>query len=373
MGIELKEVKTTSDLKRFVRFPFSLYKNNAYWVPPLIKNEMETLSREKNPAFEYCDVVLWLAYRDDRIVGRIAGIVNHKFVEKWKKKVAFFGWFDVADDLDASRALISQVETWVKAKGMTGVHGPMGLTNFDHQGMLVEGFDELAAVASAYNYSYYPKHMEALGYRKEVDYIEFEAFVPESVPEKAERICNIILKKKRLRLYKAKTKEELLPYAKPIFDVVNVTYSKLFGFVELNEKQIKMYTDKYFPFIQPEYVAIVFDENDRIIGFQITMPSLARALQKANGRLFPFGFIHLLRALKKPKYLELYLVGVIPEYQNQGVNAIFMSDLTKTAIKNKIISAETNSELETNKKVQDFWKYYNARQHKRKRIYEKIF
>jgi ribosomal protein S18 acetylase RimI-like enzyme len=328
---------------------------------------------EKNPALDYCEAKYWLAYQDNKIVGRIAGIINHKYIEKWKNKYAGVSRFDFINDEKVSMALLGTVENWVKSKGLEAVHGPIGFTNFDHQGMLVEGFDELPTIASTYNYDYYPRHIENFGYKKDIDYLEFEVKVPDSVPEKAERLAQIVLKKNNLNLVRARSKKELLPYARQMFDVINATYSPLFASVELSEKLIDMYIKKYFSFILPEYVTIVFNENDKVIGFQITISSLSRAFQKAKGRLFPFGLVHILKALKKPKYLDLYLVGILPEYQNKGISAIFMNELTKIAIANNIISAETNSELEENTKVQDFWKYYEVRQHKRKRVYLKKF
>jgi len=237
----------------------------------------------------------------------------------------------------------------------------------------VEGFEELPTVASTYNYDYYPKHVELCGFQKEVDYLEFEVMVPDSIPDKAFRISNIVQKKKKIRLYKAKSRDELIQYAKDIFHIINETYKDLFAFVPMNETQIGLYTKKYFPYIQTDFVSLLFDRDDRLVGFQITMPTLSRAMQKAKGRLYPFGFIHLLRALKHPKHMDLYLVGILPEYQNQGLNAIFMTDLNVTLLNHGIISTETNSELEDNQSVQDFWDYYDSRQHKRKRIYIKRF
>lgn len=373
MSVEIREAKSLRELKEFVLFSFPLYKNNKYWVPPLIKGQVDTLRPDKNPAFEYCEAIYLLAYKDKKVAGRIAGIINRKFIEMWKKKYARFCWIDFIDDEEVSRALLKGVEQWARSKGLEGIHGPLGFTTFDQQGMLIEGFNELATFASVYNYDYYPRHMEKLGYQKEVDYFEFEIKDNKVVPEKAERICNIIMKRDQLRLFKAKSKKDLLPYAKQVFDVINASYSPLFGFVPLTEKQIDMYVKKFFSYIQPDFVAVILDKNDRVIGFQITMPSLSRAFQKAKGRLLPFGFIHILRALKKPKSLDFLLVGILPEYQNKGVNALFMTDMTKTARQRGISTAETNAELEHNVKVQNFWKDYDPRLHKKKRIYLKLF
>ena len=373
MPIQIKQIQNKKDLKKFILCPYKLYKKSNYWVPPLIKGELETLMSEKNPAFDYCEATYWLALKDNKHVGRIAGIINHKYIERWRNKYAGFSRFDFIDDEEVSKALLNTVESWAKSKGLDGIHGPIGFTNFDHQGMLVEGFSELPTIASTYNYNYYPNHVEKFDYKKEQDYLEFEVKVPDEIPEKAVRLTEIVLKKNKLKLLKVKSKKELLPYARQIFDVINAAYSPLFTSVELSEKLIDIYIKKYFSYILPEYVTIVLDEKDKVVGFQITMPSLSIAFQKAKGRLVPFGFIHILRALKNPKCLDMYLVGILPEYQNKGISAIFMKELTRIAIPNNIISAETNSELEDNTKVQEFWKYYEARQHKRKRVYVKVF
>jgi len=371
MSVEIKEVVSRKDLKKFVKFPFSLYDKNKYWIPPLIKDEMETLSPEKNPAFDFCEAKYWLAYKDGQIAGRIAGILNTKYIKKWGNKYASFSRPEFIDDKEVSKALFEAVEEWAKSKGLEGVHGPLGLSTFDQQAILIEGFEELPTTASVFNFPYYSEHMETLGYAKEVDYVEYQAPTPEAVPEKAVRVANIVQKREKVRLLKSKSKKELAPYASQVFDVINAAYAPLFYFTELTEKQIRYFTKKYFSFILAEYVTLIVDQEDKLVGFQITMPSLSRAFQKAKGRLYPFGFIHLLRAMKNPKVLDVYLVGILPKYQGKGVNALIMLDLTQMAIDRKIEYGESNSELEENIKVQSFWKYYDARRHKRKRIYLK--
>ncbi len=373
MKTQIKQVQTPREFKAFVRFPYRLYSKSEYWIPPLIKSEIDTLTHEKNPAFEYCDAQYWLACQGRKVVGRVAGIINHKFVEKWGQKYAGFSRLDFIDDKEVSQELLKTIEAWARSNDLQGVHGPVGFTNFDHQGMLVEGFSELPTIASTYNYDYYPQHLENHGYSKEVDYLEFEVMVPDQVPEKLERLAEIVLKRNKLKIFKAKSKKELLSYGKQIFHVINETYRDLFASVDYSEKLMDLYVQKYFSFIAPEYVTIVLNQQEEVVGFQVTMPSLSRAFQKARGRLFPFGFLHILNALKKPKHLDLYLIGILPKYQNKGVTAILMSEMTKLAIKNNIISAESNSELEDNKKVQDLWEYYDSRQHKRKRVYLKTF
>jgi len=371
MSVELREVRTVRDLKKFVRFPYRLYRKDPYWVPPLIKSELSTLNPAINPAFEYCEVVLFLAFRNGRIAGRIAGIINRKFITTWESPTASFGWFDLIDDEEVARVLLGRVEEWARGQGMKHLQGPMGLTNFDHQGLLIEGFDELPTIASTYNFPYYLTHLEACGYQKETDYLEFEVKPPKQIPEKVRRIAEIVLKRKGVRLVKFSRRKDLLPWARSVFEIINQAYSPLFSYVKLNSRQIEYYTNQYFPFLHPEYVSLLMDKNDRLIGFQITLPSLSRAMQKARGHLYPLGWIHLLRAMKKPRVIDLLLVGILPEYQNQGLNAVFMLDLNRITLKNGIELAETNSELESNKKVQDFWKHYETRQHKRKRIFKK--
>lgn len=373
MAVEIREVKNKRDLKIFVRFPFTLYKDNEFWIPSIIKNEMEVLNSKKNPDFEYCEAKYWLAYKDNQLVGRIAGIYNKKYVEKWKNKYANFSRFDFIDDEEVSKALFDRVEAWAKSKGMEGIHGPLGFTTFDHQAILIEGFDEMPTSASVYNYEYYPVHLDRLGCEKEVDYIEFKINVPKEIPEKVERITNIVLKREKLKLIKSKSKRTLLFYAKQLFHVINEAYKPLFYFIELNDKQMDRFIKKYTGLIKAKYILLVVDQNDKVIAFQVTMPSLSKAFQKAGGRLFPFGFIHFFLAARKPTILDLYLIGILPEYQGKGIQAIFMKDLHQTAIDNNILYGESNSELEENIKVQSIWKYYDSKQHKRKRIYVKLF
>jgi len=371
MSVYLKEVRTLKELKEFVRFPFHLYRSSPYWVPPLIKNEMETLSPDKNPAFEYCDAVYWLAYKDGQPAGRIAAILNRKFNKKWDRNDVSFSRFEFIDDENVSLALMKKAEKWAGDRKADAVHGPLGFTNFDQQGMLIKGFDEMSTLASVYNFSYYPVHMDKMNFSKEIDYVEYEVKTPDKVPEKAVRLSDIVLKRLNLKVMKPQSKKELLPYSEQIFNVINKAYKDIFYSVTLSDEQVRMYKEKYLSFIDPEFVCLVMDSQNKMIGFSIAMPSLSQAFRKAGGRLFPFGFWHILKALKNPRQLDLYLVGIDPAYQNKGVNAVFMEELTRAAIKNRIQKTETNSELETNKKVQAFWKYYDARMHKRKRVFRK--
>jgi GNAT superfamily N-acetyltransferase len=370
MSVEIREVRTREEFKKFIHFPFQLYRNNPYWVPPLLLDAWNTLDAKKNPAFRDCRAKFFMAYRDGRTVGRIVGIIHDRYIEKWGNKYCRFGWFDFIDDLEVSRALLEAVEDWARKNGMIAVHGPLGFTEMDPEGMLIHGFEELGTMNTLYNHPYYPEHMEKLGYGKDVDWVEFEIRAPEEIPEKVQRLQKIVLQRNKLRVV-AEKKKALLPYAKKMFDLINQTFSDLYGFVTLSDEQIDVYIKQYFGFINPDYVRFITDENDNLIAFGIAMPSLSRALQRSKGRLFPFGFIHLLLALKFPKYIDFLLVAVRPDYQARGITAILMNEITASCLKNGIISAESNYELETNTQVQAIWKHFDARQHKRRRCYIK--
>ena len=371
MAIEILEAVSERELRSLIRFPFDLYRKSPYWVPPLIAEELLTLSRERNPTFETCTARYWLARREGKVVGRIAGIINNAYIKKWGYRYARFGWIDFVDDREVSGALFETLERWALSEGMAAVHGPLGFTDMDHEGMLVEGFDELGTMAALYNYPYYPVHTESRGYSKEADWVEYEIKVPATIPEKAERIAQITAGRRGVHVLDAKKPKDFLPYAHQIFDVINETYADLFSFTPLTETQITYYTKLYFPNIVADYVKLLLDGQNRVAGFVIAMPSLSRALQKARGRLFPFGFMHLLIALKRPKYIDLYLGAVRRDLQGKGVDALLMSELARTCIRNHIISAESNLELEENKLVQALWRNFERRQHKRRRCYLK--
>lgn len=371
MGVLIREVTSKDDLKKFIRFPFQLYQDNPYWVPPLISDEVKTLSKEKNPAFEFCDAKYWLAYKDSKIVGRIAGIIHHKYNDKFNQKHARFGWFDFIDDTEVSRSLMNTVEIWAKEKGMKDVHGPLGFTDMDGEGLLIEGFDELSTLGAIYNHPYYQRHIENCNYEKDVDWVEFSVSLNQSIPEKVTRIAEAVAKREKLKFLRVKKAKEMLPYARDIFYLINETYKDLYGFVELTDKQIDMYVKAYFGFIKPDYVPVILDEKNKVAAFGITMPSLSLAMQKNKGKLFPFGFIHLLKAMRNNPNVDLYLTAVRPDLQNKGVNAMLINEMNNVFIRNKIKMVETNRELEENSKIQAQWKFYDARQHKRRRCYKK--
>jgi hypothetical protein len=371
MPITIKEVTTPKERENFIKFPYLLYKGNPYWVPPMLLDEKKVLNKEKNPAFGFCDVKLWLAYKEGKIAGRIAGIINRRYIEAWKNNYARFSYIDFIDDTDVSKALFDAAEKWAKENKMEKIHGPLGFTDFDPEGMLVEGFEELGTFGAIYNYPYYVKHIEKYGYKKDVDWIEFQVKPPEQILEKVDRIAAIVSKKYDLKILRVKKAKELLPYGKEIFHLINRAYKDLFGFVQLSDKQIELYIKEYFGFIRPDFVPVVLDNQNKIVAFGITMPSLSKALQKNRGRMFPFGFISMLKAMKSNNMADLYLVAVDPQMQDKGVNALLINEMNKIYIKNKITLVETNRELETNLKVQAQWKEMDARQHKRRRCYIK--
>lgn len=371
MTVEIREVTSPRQLNAFVHFPHSLYKGNPYRVPGLITDELNTLRRDRNPAFEYSRARYWLAERDGKTVGRVAAILSQGHQQRWNQDYMRFGWIDFIDDPEVSGALMAKVEDWARTENLSAVHGPLGFTDMDQAGMLVEGFNETATMATSYNYPYYPQHLEQLGYTKDVDWLEYEITVPDTPDPQIAKLARIIMQRENLRLLDVKRKKDMLQYAKELFSLFNETYNKLYGFVPLSDRQIAKYTKQYFGFIQPEFVPVVLNQEGKMVAFGITMPSLSRAMQKANGRLFPFGFIHLLWAFKKNDRGDLYLVAVKPEYQGKGVNAILIDRITAVFIHHGIHKVESNPELETNLLVQGQWKHFEKRQHKRRRVYIK--
>lgn len=371
MSAVIEEVRSNHDLKRFIKFPFSIYKGNRYWIPPLLFDEMNTLRKDRNPAFEHCEAKYWLASRDRKPVGRIAGIINRRFNDLWGKKYARIGWVDFIDDEEISRPLFQEIEGWARDRGMEAVHGPLGFTDMDREGMLIEGFEELGTIATIYNHPYYPVHLEKLGYQKDVDWVEYEMVPPKEIPEKVKRLARVVADRYQLKTLKVKRAKELLPYAKEIFGLINTTYTGLYGFVPLTERQVEMYVKQYFGFIRPEFVPVVLDCEGKIAAFGITMPSMSHALQKAHGRLFPFGFAHLLKAMKKNDRVDLYLTAIRPDMQDKGLNAILMYEMNVLYTKRNVTRVESNPELESNTKVRAQWRFYEGRQHKRRRCYFK--
>jgi GNAT superfamily N-acetyltransferase len=371
MDVQIQEVTTLKGLKVFIHFPFTLYHGNPYWVPTLVSDDMNTLRRDKNPAFETCQARYWLATRNGSIVGRVAAILNHPHIEKWGQRYLRFGWLDFIDDPQVSSALLQTVEAWAKETGMIAVHGPLGFTDMDREGMLVEGFNELATLATYYNHPYYPAHMEKLGYAKDIDWVEYEISMPAEPDEKISRMANIVMKRNKFKLLEVRNKKELLQHAKELFKLLEDEYKLLYGTVPLTSKQVDAYIAQYFGFITPDFVPMVYNEKNEMVAFGIALPSLSHALQKSHGRLFPFGFLFLLNALRKNDRADLYLVAVKSEYRGSGANAILMNSLYEVFRKLGVRKIETNPELETNQLVQGQWKYFETRQHKRRRVFIK--
>jgi GNAT superfamily N-acetyltransferase len=373
MDVEIKEVKTKKELRNFVKFNIELYKDNSYHVPNLIDEEVMTLSKDKNPAFETCEAIYFLAYKNEKIVGRIAGIIVHESNKIWNQKYARFGFVDFIDNDEVVDMLFDAVIMWAKTKGMTTLHGPLGFTDLDHEGMLIEGFDQLGTMATIYNYPYYPKHMNRIGFVKDQDWKEYKIYIPNEIPEKYQRIGNIAKLKHGLKINKFKKRKDIWPYANKIFETLNKAYAPLYGFSPLTQKQIEYYVNMYIPMLRLDLITIIVRESDdAVAGFGITLPNLSNAMRKAKGSLFPFGFIHLFKALySKPKIVDLYLIGVLPEYKNKGVNALLFNDLIPEYIRLGTIYAESNPELETNNAVQSQWDYFKREHHKTRRVYIK--
>lgn len=374
MAIIIKKVTSPKELKTFIRFNYELYKNNPYSVPDLYDDMLNTFSPEKNAAFEFCEADYFLAYKDNKLVGRVAAIINRRANETWNKKEVRFGWIDFIDDLEVSKALLATVEEWGRQRGMEAIVGPLGFTDMDAEGMLVEGFDQLGTMATIYNYPYYPEHMEKLGYEKEADWVEFKLTVPDKLPEKFVRISEIILQKYNLKIKKLSRKElKEKNYGQRIFDLINEAYAPLYGYSKMTQRQVDQYIKMYLPLIDLRMVSLVEDAEENLVAVGISMPSLSKALQKAKGRMLPFGWFHLLKALfiKKPKVLDLLLVGVKPEYQSKGVNALLFYDLVPVYQQMGFEYGESNPELELNKKVQAQWTAFESVQHKRRRAFKK--
>ena len=370
MTVEIREVQNHRQLRDFIRFPLSLYKNNRYYVPSLYMDEMNTLRSDKNPAFADAKARYFLAYRDGKIIGRVAGILVPKHELKWGDKYMRFGWLDFIDDAEVSAALIGEVEKWAKELDMKGLHGPLGFTDLDREGMLIDGFDEVATLATLYNYPYYQTHIEALGYSKDVDWLEYEIKLSGEHMDQIRKTAELVAKKYNLHLLKG-NKKTLLKYASQLFDVLDEAYRNLYGTVPLSKAQVQGYINSYFGFAIPEMIPIILDENDRVVAFGITFPSFSEALQKSHGDIFPFGFIHFLRAMKKNKIADLYLVGVRDEYRGKGLNSMLMVQIYDAFISHGINIVEGNPNLEDNIAVQTMWKFFENRVRKRRRCFVK--
>lgn len=374
MAVEIREITPTkSNLKKYTKFGIDLYKGNDYYVPPLIMDDVETLSPDKNPAFDYCKAKSWMAYRDGKPVGRITGIINTVVNERTGKRDLRFGFLDFIDDKEVVDALFDALAEWGRSQGLTSMVGPMGFSDMDHEGMLTEGFEELGTMATIYNYPYYPQHMERMGFHKDAEWVEYRMTVPDKIPEKMLRVAEIVKKKYGVRTIKytsaKKIKEE---YGMALFELINEAYDQLYGYSPLSQRQIEYYIDIYLPILRLENVCLIVDSNDKLIGVGISIPSMSRALQKGRGRLLPTGWIHLLKAMYMHNdVVDLLLVAIKPEYQSKGVNALLFADLLPVYIKNGYRWAESNPELADNENVQLQWQYFEHRQHRRRAAFRK--
>ena len=376
MSVQIKTVTTKSELKTFVRFGNKLYKGNKYYVPSMPFDDMNTLDSSKNAAFEFCQTEYYLAYKDGEVVGRVAAIINHKANEAWKVKQVRFGWIDFIDDLEVSGALLDAVIAFGKKHGMNQIVGPLGFTDFDREGMLVEGFDCVTTMATIYNYPYYPEHMKKHGYVKETGWFEYRITIPETVPDRHETLSQLVAQRYNLKVRKL-TRRQIKKenYGQKLFALINQTYCVLYGYSLLSEKQIDQFVGVYLSLIDARMLTFIEDEKGDLIGAGISMPSLAKALQKCNGELFPFGWWYLLKSMfwKKPDSLDLLLIGVRPDYQKRGVPTMLFTDLIKTYNKLGFRYAETNACLESNTKVRALWEPFENEQHKKRWIFGKEF
>ena len=377
-SIEIKKVESRYDLKKFIEFHYDLYEGNPYDVPNLYSDDVNTLRKDKNAAFEFCEAEYYMAFKDGKMVGRVAAIINHRANEKWQQKRVRFGWIDFIDDMEVSAALLKDVEDYGRSKGMTEVVGPLGFTDLDPEGMLTWGFDQLGTMPTIYNYEYYPKHMEALGgFEVDNKYVEYKLYVPDTVPEKYTKIAKMIQKRYNLHIKKL-TRTDIFKngYGQKIFRLINETYKDLYGFSELTEKQINQYVEMYLPLADLSLITLVEDWNadKKLVGVGITIPSLSRALQKCKrGRMLPMGWWHLLRAIKyhKTNIVDLLLMGVLPEYRSKGANALMFADLIPRYQAYGFEWGESQVEMETNEGVQSQWDALNPVMHKKRKCYIK--
>ena len=374
MAVEIREITTIRGLKQFVRFGNDFYKDCEYFCPQLIADELDVFDPKKNPAHEVCEHILFMAYRDKKPVGRIAGIINHAANEKWNVKKVRFGWMDFIDAQEVSFALLDAVSEWGKSKGMDKLNGPVGMTDFDHQGLLIEGYDYLAPMASLYNYPYYVRHLEAYGLGKEADWIEYQINPQTELPERFARMDKIVRERANVRVDKVKNCQELVKkYGMQYMDVIDVAYQKLYNFQPLSDRQKKYYCDSYFPLLNFDFVTLVVNEKDEVVGVGVGMPDISQALRKCKGKLFPFGWYHMLKALraKQMEKFDLLIIAVRPDYQDRGLNAVIIADQHPYFIKYGIKEVETTAILETNTKNQGHWEMFPHKIHKRRRAYIK--
>lgn len=369
--IIVKQITSKSDLKKFVTFPFKLYKDSKYWVPSLIKDEMETIDTKKNPVFKNAEAWYYLAYKNDEIVGRIAVILNHLEVNEQGKKKIRFGWLDMVDDIEVTKALLEKAYEKGREHNLEYAEGPVGFSNMEKAGILTMGYEEMNTMITWYHYPYYAEHLEKLGYEKQATWVEYRLEIPDTIFEKVAKFSKIVRERYKLSVIRFKDKKEILPYVDAMFGLLNKTYNTLQTFVPIQQYQIDYYKKKYFSFIHPDYICCIKDETGKLIAFSIVMPSFSKALKKANGKLFPIGWNYILQAQKKNDTAAFYLIGIDPEYQGKGVTAIIFEEMQYLFNSKGIHTVETNPELKENTAVQLLWKDYNPVQHKERSTFRK--
>ncbi len=370
--VEIREVKSRKDQRIFAAFHEKMYRNVPQAIPDLISDEMNNFNPKKNPAYEYCSARQFLAYKDGKCVGRIAGIISHAANQKWNTRRIRFSRVDFIDDKEVSAALFKAVEDWGRAEGLTEIHGPIGFCDLDQEGMLIDGFDQEGMSITIYNYPYYVEHMVELGYMKDVDWLEYKVKLPETVNRKLQDLSEAVLRKYRITLVEPKSRNEIKPYISKVLNLLNEAYKDLYGTVELSDAQIDKYYHQFILFINPTFAKLLEDENKELVGFGLAVPSMSKAVKKSRGRLLPFGWYRILRApFSKAEALDLYLIGVVPRMQNKGLTAVLLQSMTETARAKGIKYAETGPELELNTQVQALWKHYETEQHKRRRCWIK--
>lgn len=369
--ITLKEVTSKRDLKAFVKFPFKLYKDSEFWTPPIISQELKTFDKTENPVFNDAEARLFLAYRNNEVVGRIAAIINWLEVKDQNQKKMRFGWFDFIDDLEVSKALLNKVEDIGKENNLEYAEGPVGFSNLDKVGVIYEGFEYITPMVTWYNHPYYINHYETAGYSKEKAYIESKFPFANVKPETFLKAQELIKRRYKLRALKFTKTEEVMPYADKMFDLFNETYAALSSFVAITDIQKEYFKKKFISFINPEYIKFVIDEDDKLIGFAIVMPGYAKALQKAKGKLFPFGFTHILKAKKHSKNVMFYLIGIHPDYQNKGIHAVIFNEYYNTFTEKGIQMCYRTPELEDNLAIQKIWKHFDPEVYRKRKTYRK--
>ncbi len=373
MKPDIKIVKTKNDLKKFIKVPYGIFKDNPYWVPPLVKDERELFNKKKNPSYENAETKLFIAYQNGKPVGRIAGIASYAANEKYNTKNLRFGWFDTINDYDVAQTLFKAVETWGKELGMETLTGPHGFTDLEPEGMLIKGFDTLPTIVGYYNFPYSPQFTEKYGFTKDIDYFEFLTPAPleTGVPEKLLRIAERVKQRSSIRILELKSKKEVMAYGEAIFRLIDEAFEEIYGTVPFTERQIQYNVKKYISLLDKDLIKLAVNEEDELVGFLFTVPSLSKAFQKGKGKLFPLGWYYILKAFKSNDVLDFYMAGVKKKYQGKGVDLLMVIEIVKTAVERGYKYAESNLELETNTKVQAMWKPFNPKRHRERRIYKK--